>query len=382
MSLNYYRVWAEIDLDAIRSNILSLEKIYSNVNGLKFCAVIKADGYGHGAVRIAEYISDITDFFAVATLPEALELRRAGITKPVLILGFLHPMFAAEAIENDISLTVFDTETAKALSAAAEEAGREAKIHIKIDTGMSRIGFAPCRASIAEVLEISRLPGIKTEGIFTHFFSADDDITKDNLATTREQFEKFDRICAALSASGLDIPIKHCSNSAAATRLPEFHKDMVRLGISIYGLYPSPYVNEISLRPALSMKSHVVMVKEIQPGTTVGYGAAFTASRPTKVATIPAGYADGYMRLLSNKADVLINGRRARIIGRVCMDQLMADVTDIGSVCRGDEVVLIGKSGTEEITADELACLCGTIGYEFTCQINKRVPRIYKKSGV
>lgn len=381
MEHNYYRVWTEIDLDAIRSNILSIEEIYKDVPDLKFCAVIKADGYGHGAVQIAEYIDDITDFYAVATLPEAVELRTSGVSKPILILGFLHTGFAPCAIENDISLTVFDVQTAEKLSAAAQNAGRDVKIHIKIDTGMSRIGFVPDEGLAEKILYISHLPGIQIEGIFTHFFSADDDISKDDLASARGQFEKFSRVCKELDEAGLHIPVKHCSNSAAATRLPGFHMDMVRLGISIYGLYPSEYVDEIKLTGALSMKSHVSMVKTVPAGTTVGYGATFTAERETVLATIPVGYADGYMRLLSNKADVLIGGKRARIAGRVCMDQFMVDVTDLGPVKEGDEVILIGKSGEEEITADELAGICGTIGYEFTCQINKRVPRVYYAGG-
>lgn len=371
----YYRVWADIDLDAVRENIKNIQKGLKD--GTKTCAVIKADGYGHGAVPIARKIRDMVDFFAVATIDEAINLRLHNIKNPILIIGYVHPANTITAIRNDIRLTVFDLDTALKIAEAARDIGKSAKIHIKIDTGMSRIGFRPCDESIQIIKKIAENEWLEVEGIFTHFFNAD----SDDQSSAYKQLDEFSSFCDLLSDQGVNFAIRHCSNSAAATVMPEANMDMVRLGISIYGLYPSEYIDQIKLRSALSLKSHVVMVKNISAGTTVGYGATFTADKDMTIATIPVGYADGYFRSLSNKGTVLINGRRAPIIGRICMDQFMVDVTDIPDVRQGSEVTLIGKCGDDEITMEEISELAGSFNYEFACDIGKRVPRVYYSGG-
>ena len=371
----YFRLWADIDLSAARENI---QNIQANLKpGVKSCAVIKADAYGHGAVEVARAIDDIVDFYAVATIDEAMELRGNAFTKPILILGYVHPSMYELAVQNDIRLPVFDYETAEEISEAAARAGKMASVHIKIDTGMSRIGFRPSAASVECVLKINNLPGIEIEGIFTHFANSDDK-TADK---AMKQLDIFKAFIAELEANGLNIPVKHCANSAAATYLREADMDMVRLGISIYGLYPSQYIHQIELRPALSLKSHVVMVKTIPAGTSVGYGSTWTADKKSVIATIPVGYADGYFRSLSNKGYVLINGSKYPIVGRVCMDQIIVDVSDKPDVARGDEVVLIGQSGDLKITTEEIADLAGSFNYEFVCGLTRRVARKYYIDG-
>lgn len=375
MSTDLFRVCADIDLDAVRTNIINMK------NGLKaetkVCCVIKADGYGHGAVKIAKAVQDIADFYAVATIGEALGLRASGIGTPLLILGYIHPDGYEDAVRNDIRLTIYDKEDADLLSKAAKKAGKRARLHIKIDTGMSRIGFAPDEKSLDIIKEIYADPGLETEGIFTHLFAAD---AKDK-TSAYAQVEKFTGFCKRLKEEGVDIKIRHCSNSAAAISMPEADLDMVRLGIAQYGLYPSDDVRELELYPAMSLKSHVVMVKDIPKGTSVGYGATYTASEDRRIATIPAGYADGYARSLSNKGRVLINGKYAPITGRVCMDQFMADVTDIPGVRKGSEVILIGSDGENSVTMEEVADISGRFNYEFACDIGKRVPRRYILGG-
>ncbi|MBQ6369220.1 MAG: alanine racemase [Parasporobacterium sp.] len=380
----YYRLWADVDLNAIRSNILKVQKNLSE--HVRTCAVVKADGYGHGAVQVAEAVSDLVDFYAVATIEEGLELREHQIWKPVLVLGYVHPSMYESAIMNGIRLTVYDLSIAKGLSAAHErlisQAGSEqvkdAPIHIKVDTGMSRIGFFPSRESVQVLKEIASLPGIRMEGIFTHFANADDETTERAL----DQLDVFRRFLSELEAEGLHFPVRHCANSAAATCLQEAQLDMVRLGISMYGLYPSCYVRQIPLEPAMSLRSHVIMVKKIPAGTPVGYGSTWTAPEESVIATIPTGYADGYNRGLSNKGYVLIGGAKYPVVGRVCMDQMMVDVTNPlegkgGEVREGDEVILVGRSGDLYITAEEISELAGSFNYEFVCGISKRVPRIY-----
>lgn len=371
----YFRLWADIDLDAVRENI---QNIQANLKpGVKSCAVIKADAYGHGAVEVAHAIDDIVDFYAVATIDEAMELRGNGLTKPILILGYVHPSMYEIAVKNDIRLPVFDHETAVEISEAAARAGKTARVHIKIDTGMSRIGFRPSAESVKCVQKINNLSGIKIEGIFTHFANSDDK-TADK---AMKQLDIFKSFIAELEANGLNIPVKHCANSAAATYLRDADMDMVRLGISIYGLYPSQYIHQIELKPALSLKSHVVMVKTIPAGTSVGYGSTWTADKKSVIATIPVGYADGYFRSLSNKGYVLINGSRYPVIGRVCMDQIIVDASENPDVKRGDEVVLIGQSGELQITTEEIADLAGSFNYEFVCGLTRRVARKYYIDG-
>ena len=373
----YYRVYAAIDLDCIEENILAMQK---NVGtGTKMAAVLKTDGYGHGAIPIAKTIKNLVDFFAVATIDEALNIRRHGLKHPILILGFLPEDRIVDAIKNGIRPAVFTMDIAEKISEKAVKLGVKAPIHIKVDTGMGRIGYAATEQSEEEVLRISRLPGIEVEGIFTHFASSD----SADKTMTACQYQMFCRFISALEEKGLHIPIKHCDNSAGIIDMPEDSMDMVRAGISLYGLYPSGEVNQktVALRPALSMKSHIIYLKEVEAGEGISYGSTFVTTRKTKVATIPVGYGDGYQRNLSNKGEVLIRGQRARIIGRVCMDQFMVDVTDLEGVCEGDEVTLIGQDGTERITVEELADLAGTFHYEFICDIGKRVPRIFYRHG-
>ena len=379
----YCRLWADVDLNAIRSNIISLKKGLSK--GTRICAVVKADGYGHGAVPIASSVDDLVDFYAVATIEEGLELRENRIEKPVLVLGYVHPSMYEEAIRNQIRVTVFDYKMAKALSDTWLRMVQDmdfpekqkAYVHIKADTGMGRIGFLPGEKSIETIRRISLLPGIETEGIFTHFANADEEEPEKTL----KQLALFRSFVSETEAKGVHFSIRHCANSAAATWLRDADMDMVRLGISMYGLYPSRFVKQIRLKPSMSLKSHVIMVKKVPEGTTVGYGSTFTAPGERLIATIPAGYADGYSRALSNKGYLLINGAKYPVVGRVCMDQIMADVTEplegpAGEVKQGDEVVLIGRSGDLVITAEEIAELAGSFNYEFVCGISKRVPRI------
>ena len=371
MDNTFFRVRADIDLDAIRKNIRAISRGLKK--GVKTCAVVKANGYGHGAFKVAEKITDLVDFFAVATIEEALELRQGGIHMPILVLGYVHHSRNADAIMNDIRLTVFDFEMARKISEAARLAGKNAKIHIKLDTGMSRIGFPASPDSIETVKRIQKLSNIEIEGLFTHLFAADER----SKASAMKQILSFGEFADDLKKAGIPVPIRHCSNSAAAINLSLANFDMVRLGIAMYGLYPSRYVRRIPLKPALSLKSHITMVKTIKEGTGVSYGATWTAPKDTVVATVPVGYADGYMRILSNRGYVLIHGKKAPVIGRVCMDQLMVDVSRISKVKQFDEVVLIGKQKDAQISAEEVAELAETINYEIVCAVSERVPRVY-----
>ncbi len=375
MNNTYFRVVCDVDLDAIRSNISKLQQRLKT--GTRSCAVIKADGYGHGAVPIARNIEDLVDFFAVATIDEALKLRQSDIEKPILVIGYVDPESASLAIQNDIRLTVFDINTAKCISEAAARSGKNALIHIKIDTGMSRIGYTPSDDSLKEIIAINNLPNIAIEGVFTHFFASDE---KDK-SKAYAQLDLFKSFANKIKSAAINIKIFHCSNSAAATDMPEANMDMVRLGISIYGLYPSDDVRSVTLTPAMSLKSHVVMVKDLPKGRSIGYGGTFTARHDMRIATIPVGYADGYMRGLSNKGYVLIHGAKAPIVGRVCMDQMMVDVTGIEDVRQKDEVVLIGRQLGNVITLEEISTLAGSFNYEFACDINPRVPRRYFSEG-
>ncbi len=370
-----HRVWAEVNIDAIRDNIFNIRSGISS--GSKVCAVVKADGYGHGAIPIAVNTADIVDFFAVATIEEAIELRDAGIENPILVLGFVHPDYACLAVSHDIRLTVFDYEEAITLAEKARCINKPLRMHIKVDTGMNRIGLKPCKDSLDIIKKIVAIKNVEVEGIFTHFHSAD----SNDLTSAYDQLEKFNAFCALLNTVGIDIPIKHCSNSAAAILMSEANLDMVRLGIVIYGLYPSSYVMRVKLKPALSLKSQVVMVKDITAGETVGYGATFTAKKDMRIATVPVGYADGYMRSLSNCGCVLIHGKRVAIIGRICMDQMMVDVSDIDNVSRGDIVTLVGQDGEINLSMEEVAFMADSFNYEFACDINKRVPRVYYRDG-
>ena len=373
------RIQAEIDLDAMTYNLEHIKK--NLVPGTQVIAVLKADGYGHGAVPLARRIQKDPEIWgiAVATVEEGEELRNAGITKPILILGYTYQEDYQKIAKLDFRPAVFKLSMAKELSKAALEAGKTLKIHIKIDTGMTRIGYRDVKKDVPEILEISKLPGLEIEGIFTHFARADEADKTPALV----QYEKFQGFICALEQEGLHIPMKHCSNSAGIIRMQEANLDAVRAGIILYGLYPSKEVERepVPLKPLMSLRSHIAYIKTVEPGVEISYGGIFTTVRETRVATIPVGYADGYPRGLSNKGSVLIRGKRAPILGRVCMDQFMVDVTDIPEAEELDQVTLLGKDGEDCITMEELGELSGRFNYEFSCCISKRVPRVYLESG-
>ena len=376
---HYERAWAEIDLDALQFNIESIKN--SIDKAAKIIAVIKTDGYGHGAIQIARILEEEEQVwgYAVATAEEAFSLRDAKIQKPVLILGYTFPYSYGQIIEEEVRSTVFTYETAKELSDLAVTAGKDCRIHIKIDTGMTRIGIHPDDEGMALIRKISGLPGLQIEGIFTHFATADEaDRTKTYHQMTLFK-EYADRVDDEL---GIRIPMRHCSNSAGIAGIPEANMDAVRAGIILYGLWPSDEVKadgRIQLRPMLSLKSRVVYVKMVPRGQEISYGGTYTTTRDTRVATICIGYGDGYPRSLSNCGHVLVKGQRASILGRVCMDQFMVDVTDIEQPVRvGEQVTLIGRDGGACITMEELGALSGRFNYELACDIGKRIPRIYR----
>lgn len=379
------RTWAEIDLDALAQNVAAVRAAANG--GVKLCCVIKADAYGHGAVRMAQELEELgADWFAVSNLEEAIQLRRAGIGLPVLVLGFTPAEEAGALCRYKISQCVFSVEYARELSLYAKRAGATVQIHIKVDTGMSRLGFifqdiSRDQGVVEEIKEVCALPGLQAQGIFTHFASADEGTGGD--AFTMRQYGCFKELLETLQREGLHFPLRHCANSGAIFDYPLSHLDMVRAGVVLYGLYPSAQLrNRPGLKPVLSLRSVVSHVKTLQPGAVVSYGRDFTADRETRAATIPIGYADGYPRLLSPKgAQVLIRGVRCPILGRICMDQLVADVTALQEVKPGDTVTLIGCDGGDAVTADDLAAWEGTINYEVVCAVSKRVPRVYIKGG-
>ena len=372
------RVCAEIDLDAIAYNMEQMKKRIGD--HARLIAVVKADGYGHGAVPVAKMFEACSYVwgYAVACLEEATELREHGIRKPILVLGCVFPDQFEEMIRYDVRPAVYMESMAELISQEAVRQGKDAFIHIKIDTGMGRIGFPVTDESADAVERISRLPGIRIEGMFTHFAKADE---RDKTYTFL-QHDRFMRMKELVEKRQVPVRYFDCDNSAGIIDFPDMKHDLARAGIAMYGMYPSDEVDQsaVDLRPALSLVSHVSFVKDVEAGTPISYGSTFVSDRPMRVATIPVGYGDGYPRSLSNKGDVLIHGKRARILGRVCMDQFMADVTDIPETAFMDRVVLVGRDGDEEITVDELAALSGRFNYEFVCCLGKRIPRIYKKS--
>lgn len=370
----YSRVFAKIDLGAVRNNFLAMKEKLRD--GTKIIAVVKADGYGHGAVPIAR-MAEPWDFiwgFAAATVEEAVELRLAGIKKPILILGCVFEEDYEKLTAYGIRPTVFQLSAARELSKTAVRTGTSLPVHLAVDTGMSRIGFADTEESVKEIEEMAKLPGLVLEGIFTHFARADEKDKSDAVS----QLNRYLRFISLLQEAGISIPLRHCSNSAGILEMPEANMDAVRAGISMYGIYPSDEMdrNRIRLEPAMELKSHIVYIKEVPAGVPVSYGGTFVTDRPTRIATIPVGYADGYPRSLSSRGCVLIRGKRAPILGRICMDQFMADVTDIPAE-ELDEVTLMGRDGEEFLSVDELGALSGRFPYEFVCDISKRVPRIY-----
>lgn len=377
MSNKCDRTYITINLNNIIENVCTVEK--KLMGKAKILAVIKADGYGHGAVPIARELEklDCIQGFATATIEEALFLRDAGIKKMILVLGYIFEDKYTEAINNNISVTVYSYDKAFALSEAAQRLGKKAHVHVKVDTGMNRIGIHPSVETIAEVQEIAGLDGLFMEGIFTHFPNADC-LEKTDTYNRLKDFRDFVKL---LKIGGVDFSLHHYANSACIIDMPCDECEIVRLGISLYGLYPSDEVskNSIPLKAALSLYAAIIHVKEIDAGDAVSYGSTFVAEKKMKVATISLGYGDGYPRSLSNKGYVLINGQRADILGRICMDQFMVDVTDIDGVKVGDMATVIGKSGNCTITVDELGALSGRFPYEFVCDLGKRIPRIYLK---
>ena len=348
--------------------------------GALVTAVIKADGYGHGAKKIAQTLLDNgADRFAIAVIDEGIELRRAGFKVPILILGYTDGERAEEVIYNDLEQAVYSWDLAEALSKEAGKQSKTAKIHIKVDTGMGRIGLQPNKDSVQLIKKISQLPNVVIEGIFTHFAVAD----AVDKAYTEEQYKKFNWICDQLEKENVKINVRHCGNSATIIDLPDMHLNMVRAGIVLYGLKPSDEVmlDKLELRQVMSLKVRISHVKEIEAGQSVSYGRKFIAGKKSRIASLPIGYADGYTRMLSGKAEALVKGRKVPVVGRICMDQCMIDVTGMDDVKAGDEVVLFGKQDGNFIHIDELAEKLGTINYEIVCMINKRVPRVYIKGG-
>ena len=375
------RTWAEIHLDRLRCNFRVIQDSLSP--GCRVMAVVKADAYGHGAAAAAQALRDAgASWFGVSNLEEGVQLRRAGIEEPILILSYTPPEEAARLAQFRITQAVLSLPYARQLSAEAERAGVTVRAHLKVDTGMSRVGFFyhgedPDKTA-DEMAAACRLPALVPEGIFTHFASADEE---DDGGFTRRQFALFMDAVARLEARGVTFALRHCCNSAATLRFPEMHLDMVRPGIILYGLAPDGWMRDfLPLEPVMELKTSVSMVKELPAGATVSYNRQYTAPSRRTVATVPIGYADGYPRSLTNRADMLVGGRRARVIGRVCMDQCMLDVTGL-DVRESMGVTVFGRDGGSLLPAEEMAGLLGTIPYEVVCQISKRVPRLFLESG-
>jgi alanine racemase len=369
---SYRDTWAEISMKAIYNNVRAFKKHIKSES--QMLAVVKADGYGHGAAEVAnEALKAGADYIGVALLDEALELREAGIAAPILVFGDTKSSAVAEAIKQGITITVFRTDAVEAMIAAAEKLNKKAKIHIKVDTGMGRVGVTSKEAAL-ELMEKTASTLVEVEGIFTHFADADnlDD------AYTREQFDTFLEMTSYIEERGFHIPIKHCCNSAGTIVYPEMHLDMCRVGVSMYGLYPAEHMREmIHLTQAMTFQTQSVMVKQLTEGQAVSYGCTFKAERDTLIATLPVGYADGLSRLLSNRGEVMVKGKRAPIVGRICMDQTMIDVTDIGPIAEDDIVTIFGDRNAGYISLDEVAEVLQTIHYEIVCLIGARVPRVY-----
>jgi len=367
-------VWAEIDLGAVARNVQALRGLLRP--GTRLMAVVKANAYGHGAVEVSRVaLAAGADMLGVARVAEGAMLRRAGIDAPILVLGCVPPHQCDELIRFELRATVYNRELAEELAAAGRRRGTRVPVHVKVDTGMGRLGWLTEDRDLEEVLRVARLPGLEVEGIFTHFAAADE---RDK-AFTRRQLALFLDFLERLKKKGLEVPYRHAANSAALIDLPETQLDLVRPGISLYGLYPSPEVDRarVTLHPAMTFKTVVAAVKRVPAGFTVSYGCTYVTPCPSVIATIPAGYADGYSRLLSSRGQVLIHGRRARVVGRVCMDMFMVDVSHIPDVAVGDEVVLFGRQGGAELPVEEVAGTIGTINYEVVCMVSARVPRVY-----
>lgn len=374
---NFRPYYAEINIDNFRHNFREAKRL---AEGKKTFGVIKADAYGHGAVELARVLEEEkVDYFAVAVITEALELRRNGFKEPILILGYTPPTFARELVENDITQAVFTYELAEAISNEAVRQNKTAKIHIKLDTGMGRVGYIPEDSAIDEIRRISKLKNLNMEGIFSHFATADETCKE----FSYKQLEKYKNTIDKLAAEGIEFEIKHISNSAAIIDLPEAYFDAVRPGIMLYGYYPSDEVKKerLTLKPVMTLKANIVHIKEVPEHTPISYGRKFYTKEASRIATLPFGYADGYTRLLFGKAHVIVNGMLAPVVGRICMDQCMIDITNCGDVKVGDEVIVMGDSNGISNNAEDLARMLGTISYEVLCMVSKRVPRVYIENG-
>ncbi|MBQ1357855.1 MAG: alanine racemase [Oscillospiraceae bacterium] len=372
------RTWVEINLDNLRYNCAQLKGMLKD--GVALMAVVKADAYGHGDVEVANAISEFSDWFAVSNLMEAKRLRKAGIEKPILILGYTPVENCSDLSEMGITQTVLGPDYAEELSAAAADAGIAVDVHIKVDTGMSRIGFAACEPEecVRQIEKAVSLPGLNTTGIFTHFAVADED-SDESKAFTLLQHDRFSDVIWELKKRGVDFERVHCCNSAAMIFIPSYHHTMVRPGIVLYGCSPSGKpIEEVDLRPVMTLKTTVSLVKDLHPGETVGYGRKFRCEKDMKVATVAIGYADGYPRVLSNRGYAFVNDTVVPIIGNICMDQMMLDVTS-AEVHEGDQVILFGEKCP--IGVDNVAALAGTINYEILCGISRRVERVYIRDG-
>ncbi len=376
----YARGYVTVDLDAIVSNMHHMK--VNLAEQTKMMGVIKTDGYGHGAVPIARQLEKL-DFvfgYAVATPEEAQLLRRAGMKKPILILGYTFPYCYEKLVEEQVRPAVFRYDALQQLGETAEKLGKSLPIHIKVDTGMNRIGIRPDEAGLAFVKKALETPGIVVEGIFTHFARADET----DKTAANQQLDKFKNFCEEIREKlGVRIPIQHCSNSAGIVEMKDANMDMVRAGITLYGLWPSDEVRQdiVELSPALSWYTHISYIKTVEPGNAVSYGGTFTVEKTMRIATIPVGYGDGYPRGLSGKGYVLLNGKKAPILGRVCMDQFMVDVTEIPEAEEGELVTLLGWDGEEHLSMETLGELSGRFNYELACDIGKRMPRVYLQKG-
>lgn len=373
----YYRVEADIDLSAIRKNIKTMKACIPA--GKKLLAVIKANAYGHGAIEVANALDDLADYYGVACIEEGIELRNAGIRKPILILGVTDESLYKDLVIHDITQTIFTFDQAEKLSRAAGSLSKKAKLHIKLDTGMNRIGYKCTDESVADIIKIAKLPNIDMEGIYTHYFKADEA----DKTSAKKQLEEYTHMLDRLQEVGVTFKLRHISNSAGIMEMPNDKYDMVRSGISTYGLYPSEEMNKEAcvLVPAMSFKSHITHIKTVRKGETVGYGGTYMLQEDKVVATVGVGYADGFPRALSNQGRVLVHGEYAPILGRVCMDQTMIDVTGILDVAVGDTVVLVGKQGENSLSVEELSGMSASFNYEFVCGVNRRVPRIFYRDG-
>lgn len=375
---SFYRpTWAEISLDALRHNLKSFRRILPDT--INILAVVKADAYGHGAVHIArEAIAEGASYLAVAFIDEALELRRAGIHTPILVLGCTPPEAIPLAVDYDITINVYNSEFLDAL-ARRQPSERPVRVHIKLDTGMGRLGLYREEEIIALIQRALSLPGVQVEGLFTHFACADEE----DKTYTYEQYRKFDRIVKHFADQGVTFPYLHTGNSATAIEFPNLSYNMIRLGIAMYGLYPSMEVNRerIELTPVMSLKTRIVMLKTMPEGAGVSYGSRYHTREGERLGTLPVGYADGFSRMLTGKAQALVRGYQVPVVGTICMDQCMISVAEVPGVELGDEVVLFGTQGASTISADQLASQLGTINYEITCMIAHRVPRVYVEDG-